>query len=73
MTNKESEMFNQALSEQQFNNHDLEVILAILKGNGSYHQDDIIVFSDYNCNLLRKLGWLRRVKKAIKSANIRMI
>ena len=32
MTNKESDKFSQALSNQQFNAHDLKVILTILEG-----------------------------------------
>lgn len=72
MTNKESEKFNQALSNQLFNAHDLKVVLAILEGNGVYNQENIIILSKHNCNLLRKLGWLRRVKSAIKDAGIQM-
>lgn len=72
MTNKESDKFNRALSNQQFNAHDLKVVLAILEGNGVYNQEDIIILSKHNCNLLRKLGWLRRVKSAIKNAGFQM-
>jgi len=72
MTNKESDKFNRALSNQQFNAHDLKVVLAILEGNGVYNQEDIIILSKHNCNLLRKLGWLRRVKSAIKDASFQM-
>lgn len=72
MTNRESDIFNRALSNQQFNAHDLKVVLAILEGNGVYNQEDIIILSKHNCNLLRKLGWLRRVKSAIKDASFQM-
>lgn len=72
MTNKESDKFSQALSNQQFNAHDLKVVLTILEGNGVYNQEDIIILSKHNCDLLRKLGWLRRVKCAIKDAGFRM-
>lgn len=72
MTNKESDKFNQALSNQQFNAHDLKVVLAILEGNGVYNQEGIIILSKHNCNILRKLGWLRRVKGAIRDAGFQM-
>ena len=72
MENKESLRLNQFLTEQQFNEHDKKVILAILEGNGVYNQEDVIIFSNHNCTLLRKLGWLRKVKKAIKDAEIQM-
>ena len=72
MTNKESEKINQALSNQLFNAHDLKVVLAILEGNGVYNQEGIIILSKHNCNLLRNLGWLRRVKCAIKDAGFQM-
>lgn len=69
---KESERFEQALSNQQFNAHDIKVILTILEGNGVYNQEGIIILSHYNCILLKKLGWLRRVKCAIRNAGFRM-
>lgn len=72
MTNKESERFNQALSNQRFNAHDLKVVLTILEGDGVYNQENIIILSKYNCDLLRKLRWLRRVKCAIKDTGFRM-
>lgn len=72
MTNEESKKFSQALSRQLFNAHDLKVVLAILEGNNVYNQEDIIVLSNHNSRLLRKLGWLRRVKRAIKEAGFRM-
>lgn len=72
MTKIESDIFNQALSNQQFNAHDIKVVLAILEGNGVYNQENIINLSKHNCNLLRKLGRLRRVKSAIKDAGIQM-
>ncbi len=72
MTNKESEIFNQALSNQNFNAHDIKVILAILEGNGIYNQEGVIILSNHNCNLLKKLGWLKRVKKAIREAGFHM-
>ena len=72
MTNVESDIFNQALSNQQFNAHDLKVVLAILEGNGVYNQEGIIILSKHNSNLLRKLGWLRKVKNAIKKAGFVM-
>lgn len=72
MLNKESDKFNQALSNQQFNAHDLKVVLAILEGNGAYNQENVITLSKHNCDLLRKLGWLRRVKCAFKEAQFQM-
>ena len=72
MTNKELDKFSQALSNQQFNAHDLKVVLTILEGNGVYNQEDIIILSKHNSDLLRKLGWLRKVKCAIKDAGFRM-
>lgn len=72
MTNKESDKFSQALVNQNFNEHDLKVVLTILKGNDVYNQEDIIILSNHNCNLLRKLGWLRKVKNAIKQAGFQM-
>lgn len=72
MTNTESERFNQALSNQQFNAHDLKVVLTILEGNGVYNQEGIIMLTRHNEKLLKKLGWLRRVKLAIKEAEYRL-
>ena len=72
MTNIESSRFSQELLNQHFNAHDLKVVLAILEGNDTYNQEDIIILSNYNCNLLRKLGWLRKVKNAIKEAGFHM-
>ena len=72
MTNKESDRFSLALSNQQFNAHNLKVVLTILEGNGVYNQEDIIILSKHNCSLLRKLGWLRKVKTAIKEAGFQM-
>lgn len=68
MLEKESERFEQALSNQQFNEHDKKVALVILEGNGVYNQEGVIMLTKHNENLLRKLGWLRRVKLAIKEA-----
>ena len=72
MTNIESDRFNLALSHQGFNAHDLKVALAILEGNGVYNQEGVIILSKHNCSLLRKLGWLRKIKNAIKEAGFRM-
>lgn len=72
MTNKESDKFSQALFHQQFNAHDLKVVLAILEGNGVYNQEGIIMLTNHNEKLLKKLGWLRRVKLAIKEAEFRL-
>ena len=72
MVNRESIAFRQALSNQKFNAHDLKVVLAILEGNGVYNQEDIIILSNHNCALLRKLGWLRKVKNAIKESGFQM-
>jgi len=72
MMNKESDRFNQMLSHRQFNEHDRKVVLAILEGNGGYNQEGVIMLSRHNENLLRKLGWLRRVKLAIKDAGFQM-
>lgn len=72
MTNKESDKFSRALANQNFNAHDMKVVLTILEGNGVYNQEDIIILSNHNCNILRKLGWLRKVKNAIKEAGFQM-
>ena len=73
MENKESLRLNQALTDLQFSEHDKKVVLAILEGNGvAYNQEGVIMFSNHNCTLLRKLGWLRKVKKAIKDAGFQM-
>lgn len=72
MTNKGSDKFSQALFHQQFNAHDLKVVLAILEGNGVYNQEGIIMLTNHNEKLLKKLGWLRKVKSAIKDAGFQM-
>lgn len=70
MTNTESDNLHNALSKQQFSEHDIKVILAILEGEGTYNQSDIIDYSYRNKHTLKKLGWLRKVKKAIKDAKL---
>lgn len=71
MTNHESDRFNQSLSSQ-FDEHDKKVVLTILEGDGVYNQEDIITFSNHSHTLLRKLGWIRKVKKAIKDAGLQI-
>lgn len=72
MNEKESDKFNQALSNQGLSAHDIKVALAILEGDDVYNQECVIILSKHNCNLLRKIGWLRRVKSAIKEAGFQM-
>lgn len=72
MTNQESTRFSEYLLQQQFNEHDKKVILTILEGNGNYNQEDILEISEHNLTLLKKLGWLRKVKKAAKEAGLRV-
>lgn len=70
MNNRESDAFDVNLSTQGFSLHDIKVIKAILEGENSYNQEDIICICEYNLNLLRKLGWLRRVRKAANSSDL---
>ena len=72
MTNKESDKFSLALANQNFNAHDLKVVHTILEGNGVYNQEGVIILSNHNCNLLRKFGWLKKVKNAIREAGFQM-
>lgn len=72
MMNKESDKFREALASQQFSEHDIKIILVVLEGEGNYNQEDIIDFSEKNKNTLKKLGWLRKVKKAIKDAGLHL-
>ena len=72
MTNQETERLKQSLSHQQFCTHDVKVVLTILEGEGVYNQEDIIDTSEHNISLLRKLGWFRKVKKAVKDAGLNL-
>ena len=72
MIEKESVRFKDALSNQGFNEHDIKVVLAILEGNEHYNQEDIIMLSEHNTHLLKKLGWLRKVKAAMKDSNLHL-
>ena len=72
MEQKKKKKFNKELTKQGFNAHDLKVVLAILEGNNNYNQEDVIQLSNHNCKLLRKLGWLRKVKNAIRNSEFKM-
>lgn len=70
MTNTESDKFISALKGQGFSEHDIKVITTILEGERVYNQEDIIDPCEYNLNLLRKLGWLKKTKKAASDAEL---
>lgn len=72
MTNIESERFGNCLRGLYFSEHDIKVIKVILQGDGVYNQEDIIDVCEHNTQLLKKLGWYRKTKKALKDAGLRL-
>jgi len=72
MNNFESEQFEKALQQLNFDNYEKEILLKILAGSGNQNQEDILNVSDRSIGLLRKLGWYKRVKLAIKVAGLKI-
>lgn len=59
MNNQESTNFNNALAAQDFNEHERNVIYAILQAEGKFAQEDIIDYSPGKVRMLKKLGWYK--------------
>lgn len=72
MNNFESENFAKALNHYGFSNHDAKVVKAILEGEDVYNQEDIICINEHNLGLLRKLGWIRQVRRAADAAGLKI-
>ena len=72
MNNFESEQFEKALKQLNFDNYEKEILLKILAGSGNQNQEDILNVSDRSIGLLRKLGWYNRFKLAIKLAGLKI-
>ena len=72
MTPCESQSFNNAL-DLFVSAYEMKVIKAILSGENNFDQEDIIRTSTEGIILLRKLGWLLKLKKAIKRAGLHLL
>jgi len=72
MTPIESTRFNNALREQ-FNDYEVKIVKSILSGEGNLNQEDIIRTSNEGILLLRKLGWLFKVKKVFKNSGLHLL
>lgn len=68
----ESTRFNNAL-RQLFSDYEIKIIKVILSGENNLDQEDIIRTSNEGINLLRKLGWYSKLKKAIKIAHLHLL
>lgn len=72
MTIFESEQFSNALRQLVFDDYEKDIMLKILAASGNQNQDDILNISDRGINILRKLGWLRKFKLAVRIADLKI-
>lgn len=72
MNNQESDKLQKELQRQDFDKHDIEVILTILSAEGKYKQEDILNIEPKYLNQLAMLGWFEKVATAFKNAGLKL-
>lgn len=73
MTPQESTRFNNALRNERFSDYHIKIVNAIFAGEGNQNQDDILRTSEEGIRILRKLGWYKKVKLAIKRSGLHLL
>lgn len=73
MTHQESTRFNDALRNERFSDYHIKIVNAIFAGEGNLNQENILCTSDEGIRLLRKLGWYKKVKLAIKKSGLHLL
>lgn len=72
MTPNESTRYENAL-RNHFTDYQTKIVKTILSGEGNLNQEDIIRTSEEGIRILRKLGWYKRFKTAIKEAGLQLM
>ena len=73
MTPQESTRFNNALRNERFSDFHIKIVNAIFAGEGNQNQEDILRTSEEGIRILRKLGWYKKVKLAIKRSGLHLL
>ncbi|MBO5629219.1 MAG: hypothetical protein J5965_09135 [Aeriscardovia sp.] len=72
MTNTELDNLNQAISIQFHDAYECDIVKKIIFGDNKHHDNNILSISPKALSLLKKLGWFRKFKNAVKQADLKI-